>query len=71
MKKNVHVEFFNSFTEENAAESQRRRKMTAAEREHEFDVLQKRMWGEDWKFAPMEKIFSLETDIYAQNDKNE
>ena len=49
MNRNMRIEVFHSFEEENKAEYRRRAQMTPQERCREFGVLQERMWGNKWR----------------------
>jgi hypothetical protein len=60
MKKNLKVEFYSSFVEENKAEYQRRSQMSTEERIREFNILQERAWGKDWISKPIEKKATFE-----------
>ena len=60
MSRNLRVELFNSFEEENEAEYRRRVAMTVEERLAQFAVLQARMWGEDWGNKPIVKVATWE-----------
>jgi len=60
MKKNVRVEVFHSFEDENRADTRRRAGMSYAERLREFEVLQQRAWGENWTSKPMKKVATWE-----------
>ena len=60
MSRNLRVELFDSFEEENEAEYRRRVGMTVEERLTQFAVLQARMWGEDWGDKPIVKVATWE-----------
>ena len=61
MKRNlIKIEVFNSFEEENDAEYKRLAVMSHEECLEEFEILQERVWGEDWTKKPMKKILSYE-----------
>ncbi len=60
MKRNLKVEIFYSFEEENKAEKKRRSRLTLEERLREFAFLQERRWGTDWTTEPIKKIVSFE-----------
>ncbi|MCD4709014.1 MAG: hypothetical protein K8S62_14890 [Candidatus Sabulitectum sp.] len=60
MKRNLKVEIFYSFDEENEAERKRRSQMTLEERLKKFEALQERRWGSDWATRPIEKVVSYE-----------
>lgn len=60
MNRNLKVEIFYSFKEENEAENKRRSQMTIEDRLKEFAILQERRWGVDWATKPIEKVVSYE-----------
>ena len=60
MKRNLKVELFYSFEEENEAENKRRSQMTKEDRLREFAILQERRWGSNWATTPIEKVVSYE-----------
>jgi len=60
MERKMKVEIFQTFEEENKAESIRRSKMTPRERLCELAVLQERQWGEKSKWKPIEKTATWE-----------
>ena len=62
MKRNLSVEIFHSFEEENEAESKRRSQMTTEDRLKEFEILQERQWGVDWATKPIKKVVSYEIE---------
>ena len=59
-KRNLRVEVFSSFEDENRAEHRRLAKMTPFERLDEFAILQERVWGKKWTDEPMVKIATYE-----------
>ena len=60
MNRNLTVEIFHSFKEENEAENKRRSQMTTEERLREFAILQERKWGPGWATKSIEKVVSYE-----------
>ncbi|MCK5133110.1 MAG: hypothetical protein KAR40_13265 [Candidatus Sabulitectum sp.] len=60
MNRNLKVEIFHSFEEENEAENRRRSQMSIEDRLKEFAILQERRWGSDWATKPIEKVVSYE-----------
>ena len=53
MRREIRVQVFSSFEEENEAEHRRLAGMDPQARLREFSVLQKRRWGQAWGSAPM------------------
>ena len=53
--RNLRVAVFQSFEEENAAETTRRARLTTEERMAELAAIQARTWGPDWVSTPMIK----------------
>lgn len=51
---------FSSFEEENRYEYKRRKQMTIKEKLLEFEVLQRRRWGNDWASKPMIKKVTID-----------
>lgn len=60
MPRDLRVRIYGSFKEENAAEDQRRALMTHEDRMREFEAIQERMWGEQWRSGPIEKVATWE-----------
>ena len=60
MNRDITVEVFHSFEEENRAEATRRSRTSIEQRLHEFATLQERRWGTDWGSRPIEKVVSYE-----------
>ncbi len=60
MKRNLKIQVFNSFEEENKAEYSRRASMTPAQRMREFAVLQERAFGKAWTSEKIKKVVSYE-----------
>ena len=60
MKRNLKVEIFYSFEEENKADKKRYSRMTLEERLSEFAFLQERKWGTEWATGSIKKIVSFE-----------
>ena len=56
----LRVRVFDSFEEENEAETARRARMTPEERMAEFAIVQARAWGADWYKKPMVKVATWE-----------
>ncbi len=54
------ISVFNSFEEENDAEYRRLAAMSHEECLEEFEILQERVWGEEWTKKPMKKILTYE-----------
>ncbi len=48
MQRDIRVQIFSSFKEENSAEHRRLAEMSPQERLREFAVLQDRRWGRGW-----------------------
>ena len=60
MKRNLKVQFFDSFEEENKAEHTRRASMTPTQRMREFAILQERAFGKAWTSEKIKKVVSYE-----------
>jgi hypothetical protein len=60
MKREIRIEVFHSFEEENSAEYARRAAMTPEQRFAEFSALQEREWGQNWWSKPIVKIATWE-----------
>jgi len=60
MKKNLKIQVFNSFEEENKAEYTRRASMTPAQRMQEFAIIQERAFGKAWTSEKIKKVVSYE-----------
>lgn len=60
MTREIRVQIFDSFEEENLAERKRQASLTIEERLREFSVLQGRQWGEQWTREPMVRKASWE-----------
>jgi hypothetical protein len=60
MKRNLKIQFFNSFEEENKAEHIRRASMTPDQRMREFGILQERAFGKAWTSEKIKKVVSYE-----------
>lgn len=54
------VRIYNSFEEQEKAETEFRSKQTIAERLKEFGILQKRVFGDQWGDSPIKKTVKLE-----------
>ncbi len=59
-KRNLNIQFFDSFEDEARAEYDRRSKQTSEERMKEFSILQQRCWGEKWTKNRIESHVSFE-----------
>ena len=55
MQRELTIQVFTSFEEENAAEHRRLAAMSPQARLRELDVLQARRWGQDWGNKPITK----------------
>lgn len=60
MKRNLKIQVFNSFEEENKAEYSRRYSMTPDQRMQEFAIIQERVYGKAWTSEKIKKVVSYE-----------
>ena len=60
VNRDLKVEIFRSFEEENEAEDARRAARTHEEVMREFEALQERHWGEIWRAGPIKKVATWE-----------
>lgn len=69
-KRELRVEVFSSFEDENRAEHRRLALLTPMQRMEEFAILQERMWGKKWTEEPMVKIVTIEKlSWYRSSDR--
>lgn len=59
-KRNLSIQFFDSFEDEAKAEYQRRSEQTETERMLEFAILQERCWGPKWTKSKIQHLVSFE-----------
>jgi len=59
-KRNLTIKVYDSFEQEEKAETQRRSKKTPRECLDEFGILQKRVFGEDWHQQKMVRTITFE-----------
>ena len=59
-KRDLRVEVYQSFEDENEAETARRARLSFEERMAEFAAIQAKTWGPDWATKPIEKTATWE-----------